>query len=198
MMKPSMLFVLFLISPALSGQPEIKVPLLKKTIWQRPLSLDKDLEEESEKAAKAVVDRALEASGAGPLVPGFLPMAAGDWLVYRTYSDVRSVFLAAEKDKQGKILNRAGDIWFKGTPLDGGTANILSHKDLRATMENWLNKTFARQPKSANFLFENSLHGRLSTSHRLVYAVDDLAIPAPQAIFPWMWGTGTSCLQAIA
>jgi putative pyrroloquinoline-quinone binding quinoprotein len=202
MIKRSLLFLLFasLLVPAVSsGQPEVKVPLLKKAIWQRPLNLDKDLEEENEKTAKATVERALATVGNGPIVPGFFPLAAslqgwygtfGKIVVYRTYSDVRSLFLVSEKDKQGKVSNRAGDIYFKGTPLDGSLAVILNHKELRPTIEGWLNRTFAKQPKSTNFLYENTLLGRVTSSRGLVYSVDDLAIPAPQASMHWAWQWG--------
>ena len=191
MIKRSLLFFLFssLLVPAVrSGQPEVKVPLLKKAIWQRPLNLDKDLEEDMEKAAKATVERALDTAADEALAPGFLPLLAGKIVVYRTYSDVRAVCLIDEK--QGKDIYTTGDIFFKGTPMDGSLANILSHKDLRVTMETWLNRTFANQRKSTNFLYENTLLGRLTTSHRLVYTVDDLSVPAPQAVFPWMWSQG--------
>ncbi|HMF16298.1 MAG TPA: PQQ-binding-like beta-propeller repeat protein [Gemmataceae bacterium] len=188
MLMRSMLLVLFvslLIPPVHSAQPEIKIPNLQKALWQRPLFLDKDLDEDNEKAAKAVVDRAMEASRGEPLVPGFSPLIAGKWLVYSTYSDFRAVFLIEEKG-----INSAGDIYFKSTPMDGSLATILSHKDLRVTMETWLNRTFANQRKSTNLLYENTLLGRLTTSHRLVYTVDDLSVPAPQAVFPWMWSQG--------
>jgi hypothetical protein len=193
MMMRSVLVVFFvslLIPPVQSGQPEIRIPNLQKAIWQRPLCLDKDLDEDNERAAKAIVDRALEAFREESLIPGFFPMVAGRWLIYRTYSDVRAVYLTNEKDKQGKLIVGAGDIWFKGTPLDGGLANILSHKELRVTMEDWLHKTFANKPKSTTFLVENSLQGVLTTGHGAVYAVDDLAVPAPPAIFPRMWQQG--------
>ena len=193
MIKRSLLFFLFpsVLAPTVySGQAEVKVPLLKKALWQRPLNLDKDFDDfiENEKAAKATVERALAAVPQEPLVPGFFPLVAGKLVVYRTYQDVRS--LVREKKKVGKFVCDPGDIFFKSTPLDGSLAWVLSHKDLRPTMEDWLNRTFRRQPKSTSFLFENSLQGRLTTSHGLIYAVDDLAIPAPQAIFPWIWQQG--------
>jgi hypothetical protein len=190
MMTRSLFFVLLLgvlIPSAFSGQHEIKVPVLKKTTWQRPLLLDKDLEENHEKTVKVWIDRVLKASGDEPLVPGFLPIVAGKQLLYRTYDDVRSVFLAGEKNKHGKVVSEQGELFFRSTPMDGSLANILAHSRLRSTMENWLNNTLLHQPKSVNFLFENSLQGSLTISHGLVYAVDDLAIPPPNTIFPKAW-----------
>jgi outer membrane protein assembly factor BamB len=188
MVKRSLLFVLFLslLVPAVySGQADVKVPQLKKPIWQRPLNLDKEFDEPTEAAAKAYVEKALAAVANEPIVPGFSPLVAGRIVVYRTYSDVRSVAL---EEIKGKDVYEAepGNIYFKSTPMDGSLSNILAHKDLRATIENWLNN-FLRQPKSGNLLYENSLLGRLGISHGLVYTVDDLSIPAPQPIFPWMW-----------
>jgi outer membrane protein assembly factor BamB len=176
-----------------SAQAKGSPPLLDLPFWQRPLSLDKDLEEENEKASKAMVDRAIDVQDKipnNPVLPGHFPITTGRYLIYRTYSDVRAVYLNDEKDSQGKIINKGGDVFWKSTPLDGSLANVLSHKDLRVTMENWLNNTYFQRAMFTNFLYENSLLGTIATDHRLVYTVDDLAVPAPSNIFPWMWQQG--------
>lgn len=176
-----------------SAQAKGSPPLLDMPFWQRPLSLDKDLEEENEKASKVMVDRAIAAQEQiqqNPVLPGHFPITTGRYLIYRTYADVRAVFLTDEKDSQGKIINKAGDVFWKSTQLDGSLANVLTERDLRPTMENWLNNTYFQRALFTNFLYENSLLGTLATDHRLVYTVDDLAVPAPSNIFPWMWQQG--------
>ena len=55
----------------------------------------------------------------------------------------------------------------------------------------WL--TQYSQPQFASFsslVYNNTLLGTLATDHRFVYAVDDLAVPAPAQIFQWMWNQG--------
>ena len=191
MIKRYLLFFLFLslLVPAVhSGQPEVKVPQLKKALWQRPLLLDKDFEvADDEKVAKSWIDKGLEIVSDEPILPGFVPVVADKQkLVYRNPQGVRAVSLIAGTDDKEKRHFKAGDVHWMSVPMDGSLARILNHPDLRPTMENWLNLYFSR-PTTRDILFENYLTGTLATSCGQVYVVDDLAIPRPGNVFPWMW-----------
>lgn len=178
-----------------SAQAKGSPPLLDMVLWQRPTLLDKnDISgtiEEKGAEAKIWVDRAVQQQQRTPNAPvlsGSFPLAVGRLLVYRSYTDVRAVFLQDEKDAQGKVLAKAGDIAWKSTEFEGSLGMVLGDGKLRGTIENqWLNNY--QQPGVLNLVYENSLVGTLSSDHRLVYAVDDLAVPAPANIFQFMWNT---------
>src|SRR5262249_49320155 len=64
------------------------------------------------------------------------------------------------------------------TDFEGSLVLLLNDAKLRGTTENWLNGVYFPS-NFAHLLYENSSVGTLSTDHRLVYAVDDLAVPCP-------------------
>jgi tetratricopeptide (TPR) repeat protein len=169
-------------------------PLLDKALWQRPTVLDKnDYSGDVEKGAEAKewIDKALKQNGDQAVMPGSFPIAAGKLLIYRSYTDVRAVTLEPEKDAQGKEIAKAGEIAWKTTDFDGSLAQVLADSNRRGVLLNpgngWL-PTYERQPGFLSLVYENTLLGTLATDHRLVYAVDDLAVPAPGNIFQnFMW-----------
>jgi outer membrane protein assembly factor BamB len=169
-------------------------PLLDKVLWQRPTVLDKnDYSGDVEKGveAKEWIDKALKQNGDQAVLPGSFPIAAGKLLIYRSYTDVRAVTLEAEKDAQGKEIAKAGEIVWKTTDFDGSLAQVLSDSNRKSVLLNsgngWL-AMYERQPNFLNLVYENTLLGTLATDHRLVYAVDDLAVPAPGNVFQnFMW-----------
>src|SRR5207244_2143882 len=68
---------------------------------------------------------------------------------------------------------------------------VLADSNRRGVLLNpgngWL-PMYERQPGFLSLVYENTLLGTLATDHRLVYAVDDLAVPAPGNIFQnFMW-----------
>lgn len=176
-----------------SGSP----PLLDMVLFQRPLVLDKEDEtgevEEKGREAKARVDSAIaqmQGYGNVPVLPGFFPIASNKLLVYRSYLDIRAVYLEDQKDAAGKVIAKAGSIAWKSTDFDGALANVLADGKLRVTLDNWLTRWFGL-PGFCNTIYENSLVGTLSTDHRYVYAVDDLTVPAPGDQFqPYVWNSG--------
>jgi len=178
-----------------SAQAKGSPPLLDMVLWQRPTLLDKsDISgavEEKGAEAKMWVDRAVQQQQRQPNTPvlsGSFPIAVGNLMIYRSYMDIRAVFLQEQKDAQGKLLAKAGDIAWKSTEFEGSLAMVLGDPKLRGIVENqWLNNY--QQPGVLNLVYENSLLGSLSSDHRLVYAVDDLAVPAPANIFQFMWNT---------
>lgn len=163
-------------------------PLLEKPLWRRPLMLDPEVEERADKGKEASdkIENALktvERMPNTPVLPGGFPIAIGKLLLYRTYSDVRAVSLREQKDAAGKVIIKPGDFIWKTTDLDGGLANVLD-KDNRARsmVEMWLN-SYMTNPAFANLVYENTLNGTISTDHRHLYVVDDLAVPMPSNMF---------------
>ncbi|MCI0638280.1 MAG: PQQ-binding-like beta-propeller repeat protein [Gemmataceae bacterium] len=179
-----------------SAQAQGSPPLLDVIVFDRPLVLDKNDDGEVEdkgREAKTRVDSAmsqLQGYGNMPVLPGFFPIASNNRLIYRTHLDVRAVYLKDDKDPYSGELKKAGSIAWKTTELDGALANVLSDTKMKTTLENWLTRYFA-MPGFSNIVFENSLLGTLSTDNRLVYAVDDLAVPVPgDQIQQFTWNSG--------
>jgi tetratricopeptide (TPR) repeat protein len=174
-----------------SAQANGSPPLLDLILWQRPLCGDKELLDEGAQAAEKrtkerYLDPAVQAA-TQPVLPGFFPITSGHRLLYRTYSDIRAVFLQDEKDGQGKIVHKAGELDWVGMGLDGGLFPVLSDTDVSGTIQTWLG-TYLRQPATMSLVYENSLLGTIATDHRFVYAVDDLAVPAlPVALAQYQW-----------
>lgn len=176
-----------------SAQATGSPPLLDMVLWQRPTVLDKsEITGETVGAqAKVWLDQAIQQAGVSnsAILPGSFPIAVGKLLVYRSFTDICAVQLQDEKDSQGKVLAKAGEIAWKVIGLEGPLGVALDNNKLRGTLENQWLQAYKNQPGLLNLLFQNSLVGTLATDHRLVYAVDDLAVPAPANIFQFMWNS---------
>src|SRR6185312_12833138 len=97
------------------------------------------------------------------------PIAAKGLLVYRTYTDVRAVYLREESEREddGKIVKRKpGEIKWKTTSFDGALATLLGPGGKNLGTGGF-----------SNLLYENTTLGTLATDHRYVYIIDDLAVP---------------------
>jgi outer membrane protein assembly factor BamB/tetratricopeptide (TPR) repeat protein len=114
-----------------------------------------------------------------PVMPGFFPIAVGGKLIFRTYFGISAYLLTDLKEPDGEV-HKAGEFYYKTTDFDGSLGVILneSKDNLRNTINTWL-QMYQGQPGFNELLYENSSVGTLSTDHRFVYAVDDLAVPAP-------------------
>jgi outer membrane protein assembly factor BamB len=128
-----------------------------------------------------MVNQALRTSNASsPVLPAAVPIAAGGKLVYRSYAGIAA--------------------------LDAHTGREAWHADSNISLEavlhdpgrkvQMLEKWISMYGASRHLLFENSVIGTLSTDGHRVYAVDDLAFPAPvglvnktQTGFPWSFST---------
>lgn len=183
-------------TPAHTAQATGSPPLLDKPVFDRPTVLDKSDEGEIEDRGREAETRIKQAIAQissfnnMPVLPGSFPIASNKTLVYRSYSDIRAVYLQDEKDSSGKVVAKAGSIAWKSTDFDGALANVLADNKMRNTLERWLNQ-FYNLPGFSALVYENSLVGTLSTDHRFVYAIDDLTVPCPVNEFqPWMWNQG--------
>jgi outer membrane protein assembly factor BamB len=182
---------------ARTGQAKGSPPLLDDVLFRRPTNQDKsDFGDEIDrgKGAQTWLDRALSPGdnpfiNSNPIMPGAFPIAAAGMLIYRTPLDVRAVHIRDVKNANGEIEAKAGQIAWKSTDLDGSLAVLLDDTNLANTVENWLNGTY-RPSGFLNLLYENSMVGAVSTDHRLVYVVDDLAVPAPPGVhLPHIWNS---------
>src|SRR5207249_3679453 len=168
---------------ARNAQAKGSPPMLDFVLWQRPTLADKS-EETGEiqpgAEAKRWLDAALDTfnkSGAQPVMPGGFPIAAGGMLFYRTYDGVAAVHLHDGKDPDGEF-HKAGSIHFRSTPFEGSLGVAMNNAGPRSALEGWIQNVY--QPSGfQNLLYENSTVGTLTTDNRLVFAVDDLAVPIP-------------------
>ena len=169
-----------------SAQARGSPPLLDVTLFHRDLINEKSADGDDEEApvAKAQLDNAIHKQASlvnTPVLPGSFPIAANNLLIYRSYYDVRAVYIQDEKNSKGEI-EPAGSIAWKSIPLDGALAKVLQTNNLAPTLGGWLTGFY--DPAGFNHLiYENTLNGTLSTDHQNVYAIDDLSIPAPSSHF---------------
>ena len=163
-------------------------PLLDDILWSRPTIMDRMNEKDDpdpDPEAKKWIDEALATYGkqmTAPIMPGFFPIASGGKLIYRTYSGISAVYLKEVKESDGSI-SKPGDIFWKSIPFEGSLGNLLlsstgTPNPIRPSIDNWLRSTYA-QSGFINLVYENSMVGTLSTDHKFVFAVDDLAVPIP-------------------
>jgi len=172
-----------------SAQASGSQPILDLQLWRRPTILDKsdetgDTDRGQEAELKLTLALNKQASTANaPIMGGFFPIAAADRLIYRTYVGVSAVWLKDQKDAQGKVVAKAGTIDWKSTDLDGSLGVLLNDGDVqvRAVLNQWLD-IYNQSPGFSSLVYENSAVGTVATDHRLVYAVDDLAVPPPPMI----------------
>lgn len=198
-----------------SAQAAGSPPLLDLILWQRPTVADKsDWSNEIERGKEAedwirhAMTRVSAVDPNAAIMSGSFPIIAGNLAIYRSYLDIRAVFLHEEKDADGSVLAKPGDIAWKSTDFDGALSTILADSKYRITLDNggvgnvggngWLN--FYNNQGMINFVYENSVLGAISTDRRLVYAVDDLAVPAPANYlqqFIWNRGMQQQPIQAL-
>ncbi|MCI0462193.1 MAG: hypothetical protein L0Z62_35015 [Gemmataceae bacterium] len=177
-----------------TAQAKGSPPMLDEELWKRKTIQDindetKDLDRGAE--AKAWIDQAVQRSQQMPnfpIMPGFFPIAAGGKLIYRTYNGITAVTLH-EVVENGKVVIKPGEVEWKSTEFDGSLAVVLSVPNMRGTLDVWLRQVY--HPSGfVNLVYENSTAGTLSTDHRLVFAVDDLAVPAPpRYLAPQFWNS---------
>ena len=161
-------------------------PLMDTAEWTRKLLMDNDpnLPEddyhEREKTTKARLDDILKVESNTVVMPGFFPITANGYAVFRSYYDVRCVALRELKlsiSGSEDLTFKAGDTVWR-SHMNGSAVNLLTDKDLSKIVAPWLTN-YMTHPGFANLVFENTTIGSLSSDHQFAYAVDDLAIPPP-------------------
>ena len=95
------------------------------------------------------------------VLPAFFPVAAGDWLVYRSHRGVHAL-----DARTGREVWEAPSAW----SID----RMLTQPACSPYLKAWVNAYLDLSPQ---VLFGNALLGTLGADGARVYAVDDLAIP---------------------
>lgn len=105
-------------------------------------------------------------------LPGFFPVTAPNLILYRSYDGVYAVVSKDGFVAHGRT-HRAGELfWF--TPAAGGAQTLMSGDDRQTVLHWWMNYWQRMMP---TMIFENAQVGSLSHDGKLVYYVDDIAIP---------------------
>jgi outer membrane protein assembly factor BamB len=166
-----------------SAQAKGSPPLLDEVLWSRKTVMDKNDEtgevDRGQEARTWIDNAVLESRRTGqPVMPGMFPIAAGGKVIYRTYRGMTAVNVHELRDNDGKVIAKPGDIEWKATDFEASLAVLLSDLKMSGTVTTWLNSVY-RPSFFTNLVYENSAVGTVSTDHRLAYAIDDLAVPAP-------------------
>ncbi len=100
-------------------------------------------------------------------------------LIYRNYWGIVARIL--KKSTQGGMPLPEGEVAW-GSPSNWSLERLLhSRSDSRKSqpMDEWLDFYLAPNNQRPQMLFENSIVGTLSSDSKYVYAIEDLAVPAP-------------------
>jgi outer membrane protein assembly factor BamB len=168
-------------------------PLLSDVLWKRSTVRDRfeltgDLDPDG--GVKGLIDEAVkrtkELKGV-PLMPGFFPLAVEGKLLYRTYSGMVAVNLQDVKDDKGKVIEKSGEISWKGFGFDGSLAKSLTNAKVHGKLNEFITY-FKTQPEFMSFIYENSLVGTMSADLKQVYTVDDIAVPVPPHFVQQLFG----------
>ncbi len=173
-----------------TGQGNGSPPLLNLALW-KPRSTVlvsnevPDAPEERGKEAQRWLEEALkkqESLPNAPIMSGFFPIVVNNLLLYRTHADLRAVYLQDGQNQDGQPV-KSGTLAWASIPFDASLSSLLVNSKVQVTIGNWLQQYINGPLNFSNFLYENSLLGTLSSDHRLVYTIDDLAVPPPSSIF---------------
>jgi len=166
-------------------------PLLDTPLWSRPLFMDKldgFPDEDPDQAAKQRVDTAIkQMEGMNqPVLPGFFPIASQGIMVYRNHRGLVAVALKElemKDEESGQVSKiKPGQIVWKSIPMNRSLAMLLEKNEYRGKTEGWID-AYSQVPGFNSFLYDNTLLGSLSTDQRLVYGINDLAVPPHPAMF---------------
>ncbi len=166
-------------------------PLLDAPLWKRPIMRDKldgfndeDPDQGAELRVNAAVKQLHDSNL--PVLPGFFPIASQGVMVYRTQRGLCAVALKEIeiKDEESGLVTKIkpGQIIWKSIPMNRSLAMLLEKNNTKGKTDSWLD-SYNQVPGFNSLLFENTMIGSLATDHRLVYAINDLAVPPHPGAF---------------
>ena len=159
------------------GTPFLDPTFTKPMLYRTSTSDEKDgadwVREKREEVIRSQVDR----TKGQVMIPGFFPVTSPGKILYRAYDGIYAVatkdlIVAGEHKHPGDML------WF--SPAAGGLQSLVSGLDQSTPRMWWTNFWAGNQP---TILYENAQVGSLCHDGKLLYFVDDLAIPPPAQIF---------------
>lgn len=117
-------------------------------------------------------------------LPGFFPVTAPNLILYRTYDGVYAVVSKEGFTSHGRTY-RAGELLWS-QPATGSLQSLMTEpnsKDFvdKGTAQNWWTSYWQRTMPT--LAFENAQVGSLSHDGKLVYFIDDIAIPPLPQMF---------------
>jgi tetratricopeptide (TPR) repeat protein len=148
-------------SPSRTAQQQGGSPFLEPAYEPIPLFESATLKGLIEDAIKR------QANLGRPALSGFHPIAAGDRLVFRSYSSIQAIDIRSGKIQWRWPLEEISlEYMLQGRGPTGPAGQPVS-----ATHQQYLNSHYA------NIFYDNTLQGTLSTDNALVYIVEDVALP---------------------
>ena len=119
-------------------------------------------------------------------LPGFFPVTAPNLIVYRTYDGVYARVTADGFRAHGKTYN-AGDLFWM-TTTKGGLHSLVSGlvRNSKSDVEGWWRPYW--EQRMPTLVYENAQAGSLSHDGKLVYYVDDVAVPPPAQMYDPRFG----------
>jgi outer membrane protein assembly factor BamB/tetratricopeptide (TPR) repeat protein len=167
-------------SPIYRGRPSRNAMLpggtpFLQAAWRQKMVLTNETGAKIKTASDALAQKAL------PVYTSFMPVTAtvtrGEkkipLLIYRSYWGIHAVNM-----KTGKFEWESQSDWSLDRVLGAQGKDRDSHKV--GAYSQWLDQHWLQSTIRPQILFENSILDTLSADSRMVYAIEDLAIPPPQ------------------
>ncbi len=125
---------------------------------------------------RQLLQSAIDSLQGKPVLPAFFPVAANGRLLFRTYDGVHAVSLRDVDTADGK--RHAGEMLWR-SKADGSLHEMVIRPDKKNVLvDQWYTPFYHHQGQGpAGVFFENSTIGSLAHDGRLVYFIDDLAVP---------------------
>lgn len=125
---------------------------------------------------RAEAYKQLDRSRGQVALPGFFPVTAPGLVIYRSYDGVVAVAAKDGYRSQGVSFRPGQLVW--SSPTIGGLQSLIGGED-RGLSEQAKQAWKWYADKYPSVVFENAAVGSLSHDGRLVYFVDDVALPPP-------------------
>ncbi len=155
-------------------------PLLDQNLWRHRLFEDTPTAQSiySDRRTKEVVDNAIQqmVSLKHPVLSGSFPVVTQGKVFLRSFRGIKAYHMQGGTTAKGNKFE-AGDLFFDGVEDRASLTYLLNTTETKMTVEQWLSQYSGAFAGATSMVYENSLIGTLSTDHRFVYAISDLALP---------------------
>jgi outer membrane protein assembly factor BamB/tetratricopeptide (TPR) repeat protein len=161
----------------LGGTPFLSPSFIIRTLQLPDDSFPQDGRDWIKDALSKAISYLNQSKGKGQVsLPGFFPVTAPNLILYRTYDGIYARVTRDGFVSHGITYN-AGDLYWM-TPTKSGLYALASDSN-QNDLKQWWGFWGTRMP---TLVFENAQAGSLSHDGKLVYFVDDLAVPPPAQI----------------